>query len=430
MSGSGLGVLGFVLLGVSALVVAVLVFRAMPRLAFVVWCVILFFVPVWIGVQVGFFWAAITVVTLAAIAAGIGKVHLAAPDAIILVFAALCVLLFVLGRATLSATVIALLEWVVPYIWGRLVLSRVSAGFIYRVIAACAAAAAVFALLEFATGRNLFVELPALGPSYAVWGPLQYRGGLLRAEGAFGHSIALGATLAMATSFLLAASVRTAVKLGVLLLLLAAIVVTFSRIGLVCLVITVALSVVLGSRMTIGTRVAIVVAGAVGAIVVVPFISTVFLDAGTEAGGSAAYRGDLLQLVPQLTWFGTSANFSAITADGSYLGAYAQTVDNALLLVALRFGIVPTLLIIVLLAMAVVSVLTPHRANAASIALVAQIPAMFSVAFITQYGMFVWFVGGLAVSLLYVERGARHGGASPPVVRLEAPWPAGGLSRR
>jgi hypothetical protein len=53
-------------------------------------------------------------------------------------------------------------------------------------------------------------------------------------------------------------------------------------------------------------------------------------------------------------------------------------------------------------------VLIPGRANPASIALVAQIPAMFSVALITQYGMFVWFVGGLAVALWYAAPRSDH----------------------
>jgi hypothetical protein len=35
---------------------------------------------------------------------------------------------------------------------------------------------------------------------------------------------------------------------------------------------------------------------------------------------------------------------------------------------------------------------------------------MFSVAFITQYGMFVWFVGGVAVSLWYLSARRRTDG--------------------
>lgn len=429
MSGLGMGSSNLVLLGVCGLLVALMIFRAMPRLAFVTWGLVLFLVPVWVGATIGFFWAAITLVTLTAIIAGIGRVGWGAPDLVVLVFAAVCVLLLALGRASSSATVTALLEWVVPYVWGRLVLSRVSAGFVYRVIAGLAAAVAVFALLEFATGRNVFVELPALGPSYAVWGPVQYRGGLLRAEGAFGHSIALGASLAIATAFLLASSVRSAVKLGGLLLAVAAIVVTFSRIGLVSVVVTVALSVVVGPGLTRFARVVIVVTAAVAAIVVVPFISDVFLDAGDEATGSAAYRSDLLQLVPHLTLFGSSTDFSVISADGSYLGAFADSVDNALLLIALRFGIIPALLIVLLLVVAIVSVLIPGRANAGSIALVAQVPAILSVAFITQYGMFIWFVGGLAVALQYQRR--RHlEGVEPVGDRFELAAPSGQLTRR
>lgn len=409
MSDSSLGVAGFAALGAAALIVIVLIFRAMPRVGFLAWALVLFFVPVWIGATVGFFWAAITVVTLAVIVANVGRVPWGAPDVIVLLFAATCVAMLALKQSSSSATVIALLEWVVPYIWGRIVLTRVKADFIYRAVAALAAVAAVLALIEFATGRNAFVGLPALGPSSTVWTPLQYRGGLLRAEGAFGHSIALGSSLAIATAFLLASRLRTAVKLGALALTVAAIIVTFSRIALVGVVITVTLSVVLGGRMTRNARIAIAAAAAVATVLVVPIISGVFLDAGGEASGSAAYRGDLLQLVPQLVWFGSSTDFSVITANGFYLGAIADSVDNALLLVALRFGIAPALLVILLVVMAIVSVLIPGRANVGSIALVAQIPAMFSVAFITQYGMFVWFVGGLAVSLWYADARRQRG---------------------
>jgi hypothetical protein len=414
MSGSGIAPQALALLGASAGVVVIILFRIMPRAAFAAWALVLFFVPVWIGFTAGFFWAAITLVTLVALVAGLRRVHWGIVDSIILIFAALCILLFGMKQASFSATEIALFEWIIPYVWGRLVLGRVGPDFVFRVIAACATVAAVLALIEFATGRNIFDSLPPLGPSYAIWAPLQYRGGLLRVEGAFGHSIALGASLAMSSAFVLASSVRTTLKLASLLLILAATVATFSRIGLISVVITVALSLLLGTRLTRAARVTIVIAAAALALIVIPFLSTVFLDAGNEAVGSAAYRANLFELVPHLAWFGSSTDLAVISADGSYLGAFADSVDNALLVIGLRFGIIPALIIVLLLIVATISVLIPRRANAGTIALVAQIPAMFSVAFITQYGMFVWFVGGLGVALWQMQSRRRDNALASP----------------
>lgn len=424
MGDSGLGTVAFSLLGVLALVSAILLFRITPRAAFVVWCLVLFFVPVWIGAQVGVFFAAISLVTIAGIAANIMRMRFALPDIAVAAFVGLGIILFAVGQVSLSAIVTAVVEWVVPYVWGRIVVSRVPAGFIFKVVAACATFAAVLALIEFASGRNLFVDLPALGPSYSVWAPLQYRGGLLRAEGAFGHSIALGASLAVSTAFVLAAAWRTRTQILMLAVIAGATVVTFSRIGLITEVITVALCVVLLHRLRTPTRIAVVVVAAVAALVVVPFVSDVFLEAGAEAGGSAAYRLDLFELVPQLKPFGSSDDWSAVTANGTYLGAFAATVDNALLLIALRFGVVPTLLLVLLLVAGIVSVVVPHRATAASIGLAAQIPALFSVALITQYGMFLWFIGGLAVSLAQSrDRAVPHPEVSRDLQRPRAPAP-------
>jgi len=396
-------------LALASAVVGVLVFRAMPRLTFVVWTIVLFFVPVWIGVQLGFFWAALTLVTILAIGANLHRIRWVAADTLVLVFVAISCGVFGLGRASLSAIVILLLEWIVPYIWGRLVLGCLQMGFIASALGVAATVAAVLALIEFGTGSNPFVLLPALGPSYETWGVLQYRGGVLRAEGAFGHSIALGASLALATAFVLASRWRTFVKVVALGIITAAVVVTFSRIALVCLVITVGLSLVFQRSMSRGARVGVIVTAALAATVAVPILSEVFLNAGSEAAGSAVYRADLFALVGQLNWFGASIDWDQLAGD-VYLATYAGSVDNAFLVVALRFGIVPALLLVALMLMAVVSLLVPGRANTATIAVVAQIPALFSVALITQYGMFLWFVGGLAVAL-WAQKGE-----APPTV--------------
>jgi hypothetical protein len=390
--------IGLAFVGLCALVVIVIFLRAMPRSAFLLWCLTMFFVPFWIGVTVGFFWTAISIVTILAVVACGGSIRLIAADGVMAAFMLLVFGQFALGIVNLSTMVTAVLEWVVPYIWGRLVLHRVSAGFLTGAIAVFATLAAVIALIEFATRLNVFVLLPPLGPSYEIWGPLQYRSGLLRAEGAWGHSIALGAGLAMSSAFVLAARWRTFFKLVALAVIAAAIVVTFSRIGLVTFVLAVALSVFVLPQISRGARVGIAIAGLVAAIFVVPFISSVFLEAGQEAGGSADYRGDLFSLFSQVQLFGSAQDWTGLTVGGQYLGAFASSVDNAFLVIALRVGWIPLLLLAVVLLAVVVSVLRPGHANPASIAVAAQVPGLFAVALITQFGLYFWFMVGLGLA--------------------------------
>ena len=70
-----------------------------------------------------------------------------------------------------------------------------------QVIADVAVAAAVLGILEFATSFNPWVLVPGPEPLYSTWKDLQPRGGMLRIEGAFGHSIAMGTVLAMSSAF-------------------------------------------------------------------------------------------------------------------------------------------------------------------------------------------------------------------------------------
>lgn len=384
-------------LALCAALVGVFLFRASPRATFAVWLIVLFFLPVWVGASAGFFWAAVTLVTLLAIAASLHDVRLTAADGLMAAFALLCLVLFALRSASLSATVIALLEWTVPYIWGRLVLARVPAAFLIRAIAAVATAAALLALLEFATGTNVFVGIPGPGP-WTEWSQLQPRASFLRAEGAFGHSIALGAALAMSAAFVIASGWRTPIILLSLAAIVGGIVVTFSRIGLGTAALTIGLSMLLLPGLSRALRGAIAVGAALAAAMILPFLGDVFLEAGDEAGGSADYRGGLLSLLGEVQILGTAGDWTGRTAGGVYLGAYARSVDNTLLVVALRFGWIPALLVLAMFVLVAIALIARQRADPASIAVAAQIPALFAVALITQFGMLLWFLVGVAVA--------------------------------
>ncbi len=380
-------------------VLGILLFRASPKLTFVVWAVVLFFVPVWIGVSLGFFWSAITLLTAVAVLTSLSDIRLTAADLVMAVFALMATAIFALKATTLSAIVIALLEWVLPYVWGRLVLARVTRSFVTRVIAVIVTVAAVLALLEFATGTNVFVMLPAMGHDlYATWGTLQVRADRLRVEGAWGHSIAMGAAFAMSAAFVIAVRWPVAVRLMALGLITAATVATISRLGMVTLAITIVLSVLLLPGLDKAMRWSIVALAVVGAAVIIPFVGDVFSEAGDEASGSANYRSNLFSLVSQVQLFGSAGDWTGLTVGGEYLGAYARSVDNAFLVFALRFGWVPSILLMAGLVLAALTALRPGKASPPAIAVAAQIPAIFAVALITQAGSYLWFLAGLAIS--------------------------------
>jgi len=386
-------------------VIGVLLFRASPRLTTVVWTITLFLVPVWVGVSVGFFWSALTAVTLVALLTNISDIRLNSLDLVMAVFALMVVVLFAVKAATLSATVIALLEWVLPYIWGRMVLARVKRSFLTRTIATVAVVAAVLALIEFATGSNLFVTFAAMNNEvYASWRGLQVRADRLRVEGAWGHSIALGAGLAMSSAFVVAARWPVVVRVAALVVIAAASVATISRIGMLTLGFTVVLSVLLLPGLERAMRWSVAAITVLAALIIIPFVGQIFVEAGDEAGGSAAYRSSLLSLVPQIQLFGSAGDWSGLTVGGEYLGSYAKSVDNAFLVFALRFGWVPSLLLLAVLVVVALSILRPGKASPPAIAVAAQLPAIFAVALITQAGSFLWFLTGLGVAWLQSDR--------------------------
>lgn len=399
-----------VLLALGALAAAALgafVLRSTPKGAFAVWTGVLFFVPVWVGVTVGIFWSGIVLITIALLVVNSGRVPLHPADGWVGAFAAIVLGLLVLGGVGLPAAVSAILEWVVPYCWGRLVLARVSPVWIIRTVALMAVVAASLAIAEFVTSVNPFVLIPGTGVPYEDWSPLQERAGIQRAEGAFGHSIALGASMAISSAFVVAAPWRPVPKLVAVGLLTAATVFSFSRAGLVALAVTLALSICLLPGVSRRFRAMAVGTAIIGIAVIVPLLDSVFGAAGDEAAGSAGYRTDLLVLLRHVELFGNPGDWSSLVSGDHYLGFFADSIDNALLLMLLRFGYIPTLLLFAAILCALLPVIRREQRNPAAIAVAGQLPSLLVVALITQYGVFLWFCIGLAVAWGQVREGTR-----------------------
>ncbi len=383
----------------------VVVLRQAPRLAFGVWLAVLCLVPVWAGVTVVIDWEPEVVVTLLVLAALMslrprGGARLAggltAADGLVALFVLAALVPLVTGATSVSDVFVLTAQWTGAFLVGRLVGHRVDPAWVYGALAVAFALVAVLALAEAATGWNPFVQVPGSGSLHEAWSPIQERGGRARAEGAFGHSIALGASLAVALPITLVAPFRPAVRGALAALLLAASAVTFSRVGLLTAVLGVVLCVLflrngLSRRLRLAVVSGLVVVGAA----VSSLLAGVFDAAGAEASDSAGYRLALLDLVPEIALFGRSDSAYRLATGDSFFGDF-RSIDNALLLLGLRYGWVPMVLVTVLLLAACATVLR-GRATAPTIAVVAQIPSFVSVALITQYATLLWFVAGLAV---------------------------------
>ncbi|WP_426625428.1 hypothetical protein ACPPVW_05030 [Leifsonia sp. McL0607] len=127
-----------------------------------------------------------------------------------------------------------------------------------------------------------------------------------------------------------------------------------------------------------------------------PLVIAVFDEAGSEATDSANYRGDLTQLFGTMNPIGVASSAEKNSAGTLYFGNF-RSIDSQLILTGLTNGVIVLAAVVAALVFGILLVLR-GKATAATVALVAQIPAFATVALITQYSIFVWFVAGLAAT--------------------------------
>jgi hypothetical protein len=398
--------------GMLCLVVA----RRAPRLALAAWLVTVCAVPVWLGSGAGVPLEPQVVVGLGVLAAflplrGGVPVRLTVADLVVAALLVSALVPAVLGRSTLSNVVVLGAQWIGAYLLGRLVPHRVPLRWVYGAVTVAFTCVAVLALLEWATGWNPFLSVPGSGGLYDSWATIQERGGQARAEGAFGHSIALGGSLALALPLTLVAPFRPPVRVATATVVLLACAVTLSRIGVGTAVLGLVLALLLLPGVDLPARLRWWLTGGlvVTAAVVAPVVSRVFAAAGDEASASAAYRGDLLALLDDVQLLGLAPSYHVTPSGRAFFGEF-RSIDSALVLLALNHGWMSLLCVLVGVVLAVGALLR-GRATAPTVALVAQLPAVATVALITQYSGWLWFVAGLAVASHALER---RSAATPP----------------
>ena len=256
----------------------------------------------------------------------------------------------------------------------------------------------MLAIIEFVFSWNPFIRIHFGSASLrATWGTLQTRGGVLRAEGAFGDSIALGVSLALAIPMTLASRFRLSHRVSAVALMLGASVVTFSRTAMICGVLGVICSIIfLGDGMTRRLRTVLASVIVVMAALLVPLINSTFTAAGTEATQSADYRGALTSVLPHLNLVGISDLATRLPDGTLYFGSF-RSIDSQFVLTGLTYGAFALIVASVMLVASIVTVLR-RRATAATIALACQIPALATIALITQYAVLLWFLVGLSIA--------------------------------
>lgn len=377
------------------------VVRRSPRVGLIAFLLTLSFVPIWVEVNA----VLISLSLVSAIGAGTAVALMTRrfpqrwtlADLVMGFFFVSALAPILLGRISINAALVVIFVWAAAYLLGRTALLNVRATDLYSWVAVLLAAVALLAVVEFVSGWHGLSEWGPRNANRAVWGTIQERGGLARAEGAFGHSIALGAVLSMGAVLTVESRFRRGVRLALIALLVAGAAVTLSRLGLICSALGLAICVLFPpSERARELRTGLIALLAVGAAVLVPLSLGVLSDAGSEAAGSASYRGNLLSLLPYIDLLGTTpAAYTA--ADGTrYIGEF-RSIDSQLLIFGLAYGWVTLACVLALLVMAVVAVVR-LRADVATVSLVAQIPALATVALITQYAVFFWFTVGLAVA--------------------------------
>lgn len=395
-----------------------LAFHLHPRLATAAWVAVICFAPVWTGVTVGFYFAPAVLVGLLIVATvpPLGG----ALNRADLLFAAIILLslLPVIAGGAAAFTIFPLVtEILLGYLVGRLLTTRTGPDWVIGSLVVALTLAAGFAVVEFLLSWNPFVLIKTHNPLYLAWGPLQTRGDIVRAEGAFGHSIALGSSLAIAVPFALTRRWTIALRLATTMVLLLGTVVTFSRTAMLCAVLGLVLTVLfLQLEVPARLRLAVVASIGVAGLALAPRIAGVFAAGGAQARGSAAYRGDLLSLIPAMRAIGLSSSVKLDPGGTRSVDGF-QSIDNALLLFGLRYGWLPLLVAVGGLGFALF-LLISGRGNASLVALVAQIPALVTVALITQYGiLFTFLIGVTVASCRSIPPPQRESGRDEPEQR-------------
>lgn len=384
-------------------ILAFAIFTRRPKLGFLVWLASVAAVPCWIGAGVGIFVPATLIGSMAALTClflGVKWIPGKADLCVIMLLIASALGVYFgssTGTSSVSAFASMFTLWIPGYLVGRFVCEKAGVSFVKTSIGVSFGVIGLLAIVEKFTAWHPFVGHFAMNTLSEIWAPIQIRGGEERSEWTFGHSIALGGSLALAIPFLIASSLKTKTKLVLLALILGGVVTTYSRGAMLAAGLTLVLSLLTAKNLRSGHRFLLLVAASAFAVATVISFAAVSDEAGSEVSDSSSYRVSLFtRLIATLEPIGRANSYMSGAAQGQY-GNYTS-IDNSFMAQGLGFGWIAMLVAVLPFAAMGVRFLR-RRASFAEVAMLGQLPVLTTVAMITQYQVMVWMVAGLAATL-------------------------------
>ena len=376
-------------------------FLGRPRLALTVWMLSLVMVPIWIGVDFFATVPAHCIVALIAVAATLSREpsRFVKFDAYITLLLAVSLAAVLLGDASPGLWIQMVVRWGVPYLAARVLISATGIRFAINLIAVLFGLVGALAALEFFLVWHPFVEWNNGSSEYAIWHIIQIRDGGDRSEWAFGHSIALGGSLALSIPFVVHSSYNWLTKIALAVAIGGGITVTASRSALAAAVLTAGICFVYVAKTRI-TRIAAFALSSIGVLMTTTFfgsqLQTWARATSDEERWSFDHRFFLYSTyLPKIELFERSSA-SSIGRHG------ASSIDSTIVRIGLEFGWIVLILALMPLVLCTVRVVI-GRGSIAEIAIVGQIPLILTVALITQYESLIFFVAGVAVQMI-IER--------------------------
>lgn len=345
------------------------------------------------------------------------KLSLSATDVFVTSFVALVAALALTGASMYGHSFVALGQWVPAYLVGRMIVREVGSDFLLRVVAIIFTGLSILAIIEFATQWNPFYATVPDSAQYAKIGAAQERGGVVRTEWAFGHSIALGNSLALSLPFVLAARLpRIFTVLGASTVLLAT-TLTFSRSAMISAAIAVVLAIWVGrNNLSTRARIYLVAACIAASLIAIPILTSVFEASSAETSRSAGHRVRLAGMLGDLNFVGTANGYTESAGVFSWNGVIS--IDNSFIRLAVNFGALGAALVLLSIIPPIYRCLI-RSASVADMSVASVVPALFTVALITQFGILFWLLLGLSAALNESENPGRGNPRKITTTRME-----------
>lgn len=367
-----------------------------PKRAFILWLAGTVIVPYWVGIEILTYLpvsvlAAIPLLVLAAR----GRWWAPIPaDWLVILVALLCSFVSIGSPLGPGSTAVLYTHWLLAYALGRYCSREVGSTWVINTFTLAMALVGFAAVLETIMHLQLFSGLAVPNLPYKIWSPVQVRGGFPRAEWSFGHSIALGSSLALALPLIGGSTYRPSVRWLMMVSISLGVMATLSRGPILAALLGTAIVVWISRR----SRASFTVLLAAAILVVAPFARGIATEERDELNQTAFYRQELVgSLIGTIEVLGPSRSLTIVDGSPRFLNGTYGSIDNMALLFALTYGWVPTLVLAIGYAFLFRRIVF-QRASLWDVAVVAQLPALLTVSLITQYQLLFWFCIGLAVS--------------------------------